>query len=141
MRRPDPRRARVLGLWTAGWLAAFLLAGMLWLGEPSVQWPVLAVPLLWALVALRPRRSGPGLAHDDGWDDDGWDDDRWDDEGGWHDDPAHDDRWDDGRWHDGGTADPYRQPPATPTPAERTDTVERPALRRPAEDDPWGRGR
>ena len=141
MPRRDPQRARVLGLWTAGWLAVFLVAGMLWLGEPSVQWPVLAVPLLWALVALRPRRSRPALAHDDGWDDDGWDDDRWDDEGGWHDDPAHDDRWDDGRWHDGGTADPYRQPPAAPTPAERTDTVERPALRRPAEDDPWGRGR
>ncbi len=57
MTRADPRRARVLGLWTAGWLAAFLLAGMIRLGEPSVQWPVLAVPLLWALVALRPRRS------------------------------------------------------------------------------------
>ena len=58
MPRRDPQRARVLGLWTAGWLAAFLVAGMLWLGEPSVQWPVLAVPLLWALVALRPRRRG-----------------------------------------------------------------------------------
>lgn len=65
--RHDPRRARVLGLWTAGWLAVFLVAGMVWLGEPAVQWPVLAVPVLWALVALRPRR-GP---RDRGQDDDG----------------------------------------------------------------------
>ncbi|MGY2127669.1 hypothetical protein [Blastococcus sp. SYSU DS0617] len=141
MRRPDPRR--LLGLWTAGWLAAFLLAGMLWLGEPSVQWPVLAVPLLWALVALRPRRSRPDRGHDDWAHDDDWvHDDGWDD-GHW----AHDDGWDDGRWHDddrwddGGTAEPRRQPPAAPTPAERTDTVERPALRRPSADDTWGRGR
>lgn len=75
MRYRDPQRARVLGLWTAGWLAAFLVAGVLWLGEPSVQWPVLVVPLLWALVALRPRRR----QIDDGrWDDDGDEDgDEW----------------------------------------------------------------
>jgi len=47
----------VLGLWTAAWLGVFLLAGLLWLGDLSVQWPVLAVPLVWALVAVRPRRS------------------------------------------------------------------------------------
>jgi len=47
----------VLGLWTAAWLAVFLLGGLLWLGDLSVQWPVLAVPLVWALVAVRPRRS------------------------------------------------------------------------------------
>jgi hypothetical protein len=65
----------VLGLWTAGWLAVFLVVGMVWLGEPSVQWPVLAVPLLWALVALRPRRRH--VAYDDGYDEgaDDWDDD------------------------------------------------------------------
>ncbi len=57
MARRDPHEARVLGLWTAGWLAAFLLAGLLRFGDLSVQWPVLAVPLLWALVALRPRRG------------------------------------------------------------------------------------
>jgi len=55
--RRDPRQARVLGLWTAAWLGVFLLAGLLWLGDLSVQWPVLAVPLVWALVAVRPRRS------------------------------------------------------------------------------------
>ncbi len=70
MSRRDPQSARVLGLWTAGWLAVFLVAGMVWLGEPTVQWPVLAVPLLWALVALRPRRSGRDDAWDDGQDDD-----------------------------------------------------------------------
>jgi hypothetical protein len=115
----------MLGLWTAGWLAAFLVAGMLWLGEPSVQWPVLAVPLLWALLALRPRRRP--AADDDRYDDepDHWDDDRWDD-----------DRWDD---HDAAQA-PW-DAPAGPRPAERTDTVERPALRRPSEFDEWGRRR
>ena len=75
MSRRDPLRARVLGLWTAGWLAVFLVGGMVWLGEPTVQWPVLAVPVLWALVALRPRRSGQRDARDDGsWEaeDDDW---------------------------------------------------------------------
>ncbi len=52
----DPRAARALGLWTASWLAVLLLAGLLWVGELSVQWPVLLVPALWALVAARPRR-------------------------------------------------------------------------------------
>jgi hypothetical protein len=55
--RRDPREARVLGLWTAAWLAFLLLIGLLWVGDFSLQWPVLAVPVLWALVALRPRRS------------------------------------------------------------------------------------
>jgi hypothetical protein len=52
----DPREARALGLWTAAWLAGLLVVGLLWLGDLSVQWPVLLVPVLWALVALRPRR-------------------------------------------------------------------------------------
>ena len=56
MARRDPRAARVLGLWTAAWLAGLLLLGLLWLGDLSLQWPVLAVPVLWALVAVRPRR-------------------------------------------------------------------------------------
>jgi hypothetical protein len=60
MARRDPREARLLGLWTAGWLGVLLLAGLLWLGNLSLQWPVLAIPLIWGLVALRPRRaSGP----------------------------------------------------------------------------------
>ena len=57
MSRRDPGQARVLGLWTAAWLGVFLLAGLVWVGDLSVQWPVLAVPLVWALVAVRPRRS------------------------------------------------------------------------------------
>lgn len=57
MARRDPREARVLGLWTASWLAVLLVAGLLRLGDLSLQWPVLAVPVLWALVALRPRRG------------------------------------------------------------------------------------
>ena len=110
----------MLGLWTAGWLTVFLVVGMVWLGEPSVQWPVLAVPLLWALVALRPRRRP---AADDGYDEepDPWDDDRWDDE----------DRDD-----DGAAPSPWDASPG-PRPAERTDTVERPALRRPSGYDEW----
>jgi hypothetical protein len=63
--RRDPSEARVLGLWTAGWLAVFLVLGLLWLGDLSLQWPVLAVPVVWALVALRPRRRGRESAR--GW--------------------------------------------------------------------------
>jgi hypothetical protein len=55
--RRDPRVARTLGLWTAAWLGVLLLAGLLWVGNLSVQWPVLLVPAIWALVALRPRSS------------------------------------------------------------------------------------
>jgi hypothetical protein len=57
------RDGRTLGLWTAAWLAGFLVAGLLWLGDLSLQWPVLLIPLLWALVALRtprPRRIEHG---------------------------------------------------------------------------------
>ena len=57
MTRHDPREARTLGLWTAVWLFALLFAGLLWVGDLSLQWPVLLVPVLWALVALRPRRG------------------------------------------------------------------------------------
>jgi hypothetical protein len=41
------------------WLAVFLVVGLVWLGDLSLQWPVLVVPLLWALVALRPRNRRP----------------------------------------------------------------------------------
>ena len=57
--RPTARERRVLGLWTAGWLAVLLVAGLLWVGDLSVQWPVLLVPAVWALAALR-HRGGPG---------------------------------------------------------------------------------
>jgi fatty acid desaturase len=63
----DPRAARALGLWTAAWLAVLLLAGLLWLGDLTVQWPVLLVPVLWALVAVRPRRGDRDRAR--GWED------------------------------------------------------------------------
>jgi hypothetical protein len=63
MAQRDPREARTLGLWTASWLAALLLGGLLWLGDLSLQWPVLVVPVLWALVALRPR-AARGYRHD-----------------------------------------------------------------------------
>ena len=55
----DPRTARLLGLWTAAWLAGLLVAGILWVGDLSVEWPVLAVPVIWALLALRPRGPRP----------------------------------------------------------------------------------
>lgn len=147
----DPRRARVLGLWSAGWLAVFLVAGMVRLGEPAVQWPVLAVPLLWALVALRPRRRPAGARWEDddpdgydydgydGYDYDGYDPDGYD---GYDYDPdlvdadADDrpaDRWAD-RWGDAPSG--HRGSPRV-RPAERTDTVERSAVRRPSDDDPW----
>src|SRR5207302_1617695 len=60
MARRDPREARILGLWTAGWLAVLLVAGLLWVGDLSIQWPVLVVPLLWAVIAARPRRRRDG---------------------------------------------------------------------------------
>jgi hypothetical protein len=34
-----------------------LVAGLLWIGDLSLQWPVLLVPLGWALMAARPRRE------------------------------------------------------------------------------------
>lgn len=58
--RPTARERRLLGLWTAGWLALLLVIGLLWLGDVSVQWPVLLVPLVWALVAVRPRAGRDG---------------------------------------------------------------------------------
>jgi hypothetical protein len=58
--RRSPREARVLGLWTAGWLALFLLVSLLVAGDLSVQWPVFAVPVAWALVALSRGRRGGG---------------------------------------------------------------------------------
>ena len=57
MVRPTPAERRVLGLWTAGWLALLLLIGLFWVGNVAVEWPVLLVPVTWALVALRPRRE------------------------------------------------------------------------------------
>ena len=56
MARRTPAEARASGLWTAAWLALFLLVLLLWVGDLSVEWPVLLVPALWAAVALRPRR-------------------------------------------------------------------------------------
>jgi hypothetical protein len=56
--RSTPRERRLLGLWTAGWLALLLLAGLVWVGDISLQWPVLLVPLIWALAAGLPRREG-----------------------------------------------------------------------------------
>ena len=62
----DPRVARLLGLWTAAWLFGLLLAGLLWVGDLSLQWPVLLVPVIWALVALRPRRRAREAAPGEG---------------------------------------------------------------------------
>ena len=52
MARRSPREVRLLGLWTAGWLALLLVAGLVWVGSWSLEWPVLVVPAVWALVAL-----------------------------------------------------------------------------------------
>jgi hypothetical protein len=101
--RPAGER-RVLGLWTAGCLAAALALGVTRLGDWSLQWPVLLVPLLWALVAIRPRRGARRRRDEHGHDEHApsyWDA------------PDH---WDDGE-------DPYRPEP------RRTDTVEAPWVR------------
>ncbi|SDN59818.1 hypothetical protein SAMN05660199_00370 [Klenkia soli] len=55
--RRTARERRLLGLWTAACLLVFLVIGLLWVGDIGRQWPVLAVPVLWAAVALRPRRA------------------------------------------------------------------------------------
>ena len=130
MRPRSAARSRFLGLWTAGWLALLLVLGMLRFGDLAVQWPVLLVPALWALVALRPRRrsraradeprrrrrAGPPPEEDaDPYDPDPYDPDPYD-------------------------TDPYDPDPPPLPPGMRTDTVERPALRRPhdpGEDDRW----
>jgi hypothetical protein len=54
--RRTPQEKRLLGLWTAACLLVALVVLLLWVGDLSVQWPVLLVPVVWALVALRPRR-------------------------------------------------------------------------------------
>jgi hypothetical protein len=54
--RRTPQEKRVLGLWTATCLLVALVVGLLWVGDIALQWPVLLVPVVWALVALRPRR-------------------------------------------------------------------------------------
>ncbi len=100
--RPAAER-RTLGLWTAGCLAVLLSLGVTRLGDWSLQWPVLLVPVLWALVALRPRRGGHRYDEDP--------------EG---DGPSY---WD-GPDHWGEEANPYR-----PAPPRRTDTVEAPWVR------------
>ncbi len=53
--RHTGRERRVLGLWSACCLLVLLVAGLLWVGDLSLQWPVLVVPVLWAAVALRHR--------------------------------------------------------------------------------------
>ena len=60
MARPTAAQRRLLGLWTAGWLAVLLVAGLVWVGDLSLQWPVLLVPALWALLALRHRGARRG---------------------------------------------------------------------------------
>jgi hypothetical protein len=57
---PSPRQSRILGLWTAAWLFALLLFLLLRFGDITVQWPVLAVPVGWALVALARGRGRRG---------------------------------------------------------------------------------
>ncbi len=56
MDRRPVRERRLLDLWTAAALAVLLVLGLLWLGDWSLQWPVLLVPALWAAVALAAAR-------------------------------------------------------------------------------------
>ena len=118
MRTRSPARARFLGLWTAGWLALLLVLGMVRFGDPALQWPVLLVPALWALVALRPRRPAerrpPARARRRPPADEDLDD--------WPEEPWTEDTWTEQPWTE--------EQRAWPPPGERTDTVERPALRR-----------
>ena len=92
---------RLLRLWTAGCLAVLLVLGVSRLGDWSLQWPVLLVPLLWALPALVPRRRARGRRAEA---------------------EEHEPSYWDGPDHWGEDGDPYR-------PAQRTDTVEAPWVR------------
>jgi hypothetical protein len=56
--RRTPQQSRFLGLWSASWLFVLLLALLLWIGDLRVQWPVLLVPVVWALAAV--LRGGRG---------------------------------------------------------------------------------
>src|SRR3712207_7866877 len=38
--RGTAQERRTLGLWTAGWLLLFLVVGLLWVGDLSLEWPV-----------------------------------------------------------------------------------------------------
>ena len=132
MRARSPARARFLGLWTAGWLALLLVLGMVRFGDPALQWPVLLVPALWALVALRPRRSaGPPPTRSSRRR--GTEDLRADRE--WRDPERSEDEWPDPEWpEDEWIEDPRARDAPPLRPGERTDTVERPALRRRSDD-------
>ncbi len=66
MRRPAAER-RALGLWTACCLAVLLSLGVTWLGTWALQWPLLLVPLAWALVVLLASRQRVSTRWDD-WD-------------------------------------------------------------------------
>ena len=72
--RHSPGEARLLGLWTAGCLTVLLLVGIVWVGDIALQWPVFVVPLVWAAVAMRPRRGAvrrearPDVGPDVRWD-------------------------------------------------------------------------
>ncbi|MPQ99477.1 hypothetical protein GB931_16450 [Modestobacter sp. I12A-02628] len=57
MPRRPARERRALRLWSAGWLALFLVLGLLWVGGIAAEWLVLLVPLVWAAPALRPVRE------------------------------------------------------------------------------------
>ena len=52
MDRRPARERRLLDLWTAAALAVLLVLGLWWVGDWSLQWPVLLVPALWAAAAL-----------------------------------------------------------------------------------------
>src|SRR4051812_45540854 len=56
--RRTPQQSRLLGLWTATWLFVLLVGLLLRVGDPRLQWPVLLVPVGWALVAWRRGRRG-----------------------------------------------------------------------------------
>ena len=54
--RPAAER-RALGLWSAGCLAVLLTLGVTWLGDWSLQWPLMLLPLAWAGIVLLVSRE------------------------------------------------------------------------------------
>ncbi len=70
----------MLRLWTAACLAVLLVLGISWLGDWSLQWPVMVVPALWAMSAMLVRRNRHRSAEND--DASYWDEpDHWGEDG------------------------------------------------------------
>ena len=54
---PAPHVNKTNPQWLVPTMLSLMVVGLLWIGDFSVEWPVMLVPVVWALVAVRPRRE------------------------------------------------------------------------------------